>query len=167
MQTTLELRYRLEGDIDRLLIPVESTPRRADKLWQHICFEAFVAGEGALHGYCEFNFAPSAEWAVYRFSRYRDGMTAVEAAETPQISVRRENGRLTLDAVVDLAPVSVLRDSATLRLALCAVVEEVDHRLSYWALAHPAAKPDFHRAGGFTLVLPGVGSLSPRGRAQG
>jgi hypothetical protein len=166
-ETSLQLRYRLERDTARLLIPAESTPRRADKLWQHTCFEAFVAGEGVAHGYCEFNFAPSTEWAIYRFSGYREGMTVVEAVRAPQISVQRESGALSLAAVIDLAPVPALRGDPTLRLALCAVIEEADHRLSYWALAHPAAKPDFHHAGSFTLMLPGVDSLSARGRGQG
>jgi hypothetical protein len=162
--TSLQLRYRLEGDTARLLIPAESTPRRADNLWQHTCFEAFVAGESVAHGYCEFNFAPSTEWAIYRFSGYREGMTVVEAARAPQISVHGESGALCLTAIFDLAPVSVVRSDSTLRLALCAVVEEADHSLSYWALAHPATKPDFHHAGGLTLALPGVGSLSGCGQ---
>jgi hypothetical protein len=162
--TSLQLRYRLEGDIDRLLISAESTPRRADKLWQHTCFEAFVAGDSVAHGYCELNFAPSTEWAIYRFSGYREGMTVVEAERAPQISVHRESSALSLNAVIDLAPVPTLPGDSTLRLALCAVVEEVDHGLSYWSLAHPAAKPDFHHAGGFTLVLSGVGSLSGCGK---
>jgi hypothetical protein len=166
-ETSLQLRYRLEGDTARLLIPAETTPRRADNLWQHTCFEAFVTGEGVAHGYCEFNFAPSTEWAIYRFSAYREGIMVVEA-RAPQCAVQRESDALSLAAVIDLAPVSALRgDPTTLRLALCAVVEEADHRLSYWALAHPAAKPDFHHAGGFTLVLPGVDSLSAGGRGRG
>ena len=36
-----------------------------------------------------------------------------------------------------------------------AVVEETDGRLSYWALTHPAERPDFHHRDGFVLVLEG------------
>jgi hypothetical protein len=33
------------------------------------------------------------------------------------------------------------------------VVEEIDDRLSYWALAHPAERPDFHHPDGFVLQI--------------
>jgi len=39
--------------------------------------------------------------------------------------------------------------------AITAVIEEADGTKSYWALAHPAEKPDFHHPDGFVLELPG------------
>jgi hypothetical protein len=39
-------------------------------------------------------------------------------------------------------------------LGLSAVIEEMNGRLSYWALAHPPGKPDFHHADCFALELP-------------
>ena len=33
-------------------------------------------------------------------------------------------------------------------------IEETDGTLSYWALAHPSPKPDFHHPDGFVLELP-------------
>lgn len=141
----LELRYRLDGDIGRLLIPVGSTPRRADRLWQHTCFEAFFAGE-AQGPYFEYNLAPSEEWALYRFSAYREGATPVEPAHVPRIRSQASPRRLQLDAEID-APL------AAQRIALSAVVEDVDRRLSYWALVHPLARPDFHHPDAFALRL--------------
>src|SRR5262249_58246388 len=82
---TLALRYLLEGDIARLLVPAESAPQRADKLWQHTCFEAFVGTMGTAD-YCEFNFSPSTQWAAYRFTAYREGMAALDAIEAPRLS---------------------------------------------------------------------------------
>lgn len=38
--------------------------------------------------------------------------------------------------------------------AITAVIEETDGTKSYWALAHPAGKPDFHHPDGFVLELP-------------
>jgi hypothetical protein len=148
----LVIRYALHGRVDRLLIPAESTPRRADGLWQHTCFEAFVAnsvsaGDG---GYCEFNFSPSGEWAIYRFSAYREGMTPVEAAPL-SISVHRDATGMTLEAVVGRDALPAPGDS--LRLALSTVIEDAEQGLSYWALAHPLGKPDFHHAAGFALHL--------------
>ena len=41
-------------------------------------------------------------------------------------------------------------------LGISAVIEEQDGRLSYWALAHPPGKPDFHHRDCFALRLPPV-----------
>jgi hypothetical protein len=149
----LALRYALDGDLSRLLLPAHSAPRRADKLWQHTCFELFCAG-GATPAYYELNFSPSSEWAIYRFDTYRQGMSAVETQLAPQVSVHQRPGGLYMDAIVDISELSALRDCGALRVALSAVIEEAEGRLSYWALAHPGAKPDFHHAGGFVLSLP-------------
>jgi hypothetical protein len=40
----------------------------------------------------------------------------------------------------------------------CAVIEEEGGALSYWALAHPADKPDFHDPACFTATLPAPGN---------
>jgi hypothetical protein len=40
-----------------------------------------------------------------------------------------------------------------LRVGLSAVIEANDGTLSYWALKHPAAKPDFHHPDSFVLEL--------------
>jgi len=148
--TRLELRYRIEGNLEQILVPPELPPQRADKLWQHTCFEAFLRDAEAT-GYVELNFAPSSEWAMYQFSRYRTGMSNVEAPP-PHVCVHRGNSELQLDAVVDLVTLPWLVH-AQLKLALCAVIEEADHRMSYWALAHPAGKPDFHHADGFVVTI--------------
>ena len=42
---------------------------------------------------------------------------------------------------------------ADLGLGICAVVEDKAQVLSYWALKHPAEKPDFHHAGSFVVEL--------------
>ena len=39
-------------------------------------------------------------------------------------------------------------------LALSAVIEAEDGQKSYWALAHPSDKPDFHHPQSFVLELP-------------
>src|SRR5687767_1847903 len=71
---SLLLRYFVTGKMSDLRLPPVTAPARADELWQHTCFEAFVC---ALPGaaYYEFNFAPSTQWAAYRFSGYRSGMS--------------------------------------------------------------------------------------------
>jgi hypothetical protein len=80
-------------------------------------------------------------------------MQVLEVARPPRISVSHDASRLSLDAVIDLDPFPSLRSTPLLRLALSAVVEDAEHRRSYWALAHPPGKPDFHHADGFALSL--------------
>jgi hypothetical protein len=140
----LALRYVLDGDIERLLIPPRGEPRRANRLWEHTCFEAFLAGDG--EAYFEYNFSPSGQWALCRFDAYREGMTPVEPARAPRIATEAAPRRLRLDVAVEPA-------LAAQRIALAAVVEDADHRLSYWALAHPPGKPDFHHPAAFALKL--------------
>ena len=147
------LSYTLKGRIDRLKIPTPRPGRRAERLWEHTCFEAFVSG---INGpaYCEFNFAPSAEWAVYAFRRYRDGAALLLNEEpAPKITVRGTEDRLELDAAVHLDHLSLIKPNAPRRLALSAVIEDKDGRLSYWALKHPPGKPDFHHPDSFALAL--------------
>jgi hypothetical protein len=150
--TTLALRYALEGDLGRLRISPEGPSHRADKLWQHTCFEAFVAATGTT-GYIEFNFAPSTQWAAYRFGAYRAGMAAAELVRPPRLAVHPEQGSFVLDAIVELDTLPVMRRGSELRLALSAVIEDAQGHLSYWALKHPPGKPDFHHADGFDLAL--------------
>lgn len=147
----LEIQFALNGDIGRLRIPPECAPRRVDRLWQHSCFEAFVAAPGDER-YWEFNFAPSGEWAIYRFDSYRQGMTAIEAT-APIVTTTRSANNLVVNVFVDLNVFSDLKNCAKLRLALSAVIEDSDGGLSYWALAHPPGKPDFHHADSFALTL--------------
>jgi hypothetical protein len=41
-----------------------------------------------------------------------------------------------------------------LELSLTAVIDQVGQGVSYWALAHTGAEPDFHRRDSFRLRLP-------------
>ncbi len=147
----LQMTFRLDGDIPRIWVPSPGLPRIATPLWQHTCFEAFIAVEGQP-GYHEFNFAPSGEWAVYAFSGYRDGGPLANEMMRPHIAARATGGRLELDTLVRLDALSAIHPRASLRIGLSAVIEASDG-LSYWALRHPADKPDFHHADGFALLL--------------
>src|SRR6185437_10246771 len=94
--------------------------------------------------------APSSEWAAYGFSGYREGMATLELP-TPRIQVRRGDEAFELDVVVDLA--GFLAPDVW-RLAISAVIEERSGAKSYWALAHPDGRPDFHAEAGFVARLP-------------
>jgi hypothetical protein len=149
--TELRIAYRLDGDISRIAISRPVAPRIGKELWRHTCFEVFIAIEGQ-DAYHEINFSPSREWTVYAFDSYRDGGPLTDAAMRPDITVRSTESRLELDAVVRLDRLSPLHSRALLHVGPSAVIEAADS-FSYWALRHPADKPDFHQADGFALRL--------------
>jgi hypothetical protein len=152
----LKLTFCLRGDIARIRLPPAALPRFATELWQHTCFEAFVGIEGQP-AYHEFNFAPSGEWAVYAFSDYRQGRSA-RAESQPLTSVDVTDARLELKAVLGLGTLSAEHRDGALRIGLSAVIEAVDGTRSYWAIRHPADRPDFHHVGSFALRF---GSSNP------
>ena len=149
----LILWYQVVGDIDQLQLPAQHRSAHTDGLWQHTCFEAFIRAEGARN-YLELNFSPSSEWAVYRFDDYRRGMTAIEPPHVPKILCRRREARLEADIDVHL---SGLLPQENLQLALAVVLEDLQGRISYWALKHPPGNADFNHDAGFALTLPRAG----------
>jgi hypothetical protein len=152
-----------------LVIPDEVPPVRTDGLWQTTCFEAFLKSGGS-DAYLELNFSPSLAWAAYSFDRYREGMKALPMRLDPEIIAypppplwKRMWHRLRhlrvakpmsdyyfLSAEFDVSPFL----SEPIMLGLSAVIEETDGTKSYWALAHPPGKPDFHDPACFALELP-------------
>jgi hypothetical protein len=147
----LSLEFRLRGDLEQLRFPEPRAPVRADGLWRHSCFEVFIRAAGAA-SYWEYNLSSSRAWAAYQFSGYREGMMPLMKGAPPSIDSRLEADSLSLDAVLDLG--WLLRSTAgDLSLGIAAVVEDRARVLSYWALKHPAEKPDFHHAEGFVFAL--------------
>ena len=149
----VSLRYELEGDTAALVIPELSNPSRADELWKHTCFELFVRRTDG-DGYLEFNLSPTGEWAAYAFDGYRAGMADIGAIKAVPIGTRLMDRFFTLKAEIDLSGVSGLTMDAPWTVAVTSVIEAADGAKSYWALAHPQGKPDFHHADGFVLNLP-------------
>lgn len=140
----LVARYRLVGAPAGVKWPQPQAPERADELWRTTCFEAFLAA--ANGGYHELNFSPSTAWAVYRFDGYRAGMRASDDLGVPRIETGEGGGRHELAASFRTCPNAA-------RLGLCAVIEDLDGTKSWWALAHPAGRPDFHHAACFAFDL--------------
>ncbi|MGB5132724.1 MAG: DOMON-like domain-containing protein [Steroidobacteraceae bacterium] len=141
----LALYYCLAGNIGRLR--ESDAGERADALWQHTCFEAFLQ---PVHGqgYLEFNFTPAGVWAAYRFDSRRLGMQSLELPRPPVIAVIRGS---QLEVTVQLA---LPAGFAASRIGLMAVLEDDAGGLSFWALAHPGPRPDFHDPAGFLLEIP-------------
>lgn len=156
LPSRLSLAYRAAGRIADLALAPPAAPLFTDGLWRTSCFEAFLKPEGG-EGYIELNVAPSSEWAAYAFSGYRDGMAPLPIA-TPRIEALRSDHAFELDVTLDLAHAL---PPGPCRLALAAVIEETSGAKSYWALAHPDGRPDFHHAAGFVAMLPSLAAQKP------
>ena len=139
----LWLRFVVAGDVDRIVWPAEKLQGRTDDLWRHTCFEAFVATDD---GYVEYNLSPSSQWASYRFDGPRAGMRLADEVATVE-GMDGASDLVALEARIELP-------HGAKRLGLSAVIESVDGDISYWALAHPSARPDFHHPDSFVLDLP-------------
>ena len=147
--TGLRIRYRIEGTTARLRLSLPGAARRTDGLWQHTCFEAFLKAD-ASDNYYEFNFAPSGEWAAYRFGGRRIDPTSPQMPAHALAFKRSPEG---CELIADI-PIRALPDLATatgVRAGLSAVVESEDGSLSWWALAHAGDEPDFHDPSTFVL----------------
>jgi len=142
---SLFLSYVVTGKLNEIRMPPVVANSRSDELWQHTCFEAFVRGSAGA-GYYEFNFAPSTQWAAYRFGGYRTGMRVASEINPPVIKVNANDDCYTLQVLLELGRLSDLPPNGPWRLGLSALIEDTSGCKSYWALTHPPGKPDFHHA---------------------
>lgn len=141
----LVLSYIVAGTMSDILMPAVVAATRSDDLWQHTCFEAFVRAAPDAE-YYEFNFAPSTQWAAYRFSGYRSGKRVADEIDPPHIEVQSGPQSCTLRASLDLSRLPALVRTVSWQFGMSAMIEDTSGHKSYWALAHPPGKPDFHHA---------------------
>lgn len=164
----LRFSFDLTGHMADILIPVtpvtipSTTPERADGLWRHTCFEAFISAHGD-DAYYEFNFSPGRQWAAYAFSAYRQAEPTIQP-NPPEIRVRISADRLQLAATLmpDTLPKTI--HESVLDIGLSAVIETTGNhpdRHSYWALHHPTERPDFHDRRSFVLQIPTLPITAP------
>jgi len=148
----ITLDYSLIGDLAPLAIPRRAASARAERLWEHTCFEAFIAPAGGAR-YYELNFSPSTEWAAYEFDGYRQGMRPLALAVPPAVRVAETKSELRVTAGIELGG---LADAPwPWRIGVTAVVEDRGGNRAFYALLHPREKPDFHDAAAFTVLLDG------------
>ena len=135
-----------------LAIPApEETPGRKDRLWEGTCLELFLGAKGS-EAYREFNLSPSGNWNVFRFTSYRAGMLEEEAFTSLPFAVRIGQDALELSLELDVG--KILPKNEAIEAGVAVVVKTVKGGTSYWALAHPGPRPDFHRREGFALTIP-------------
>ncbi len=145
----LTLRYEVQGAIDLLAIPTSKVPIETDYLWQHTCFEAFIAVEED-EAYHEYNFSPSGDWAAYAFNDYRK-QKSWRAQDASAIHCAISEDQLVLTAVIAHRNLPENPLNKSYRLGLSTVLKTKADDLSYWSLFHPSGAPDFHHRSSFTL----------------
>jgi hypothetical protein len=159
----LELRFTLTWpNGDPLRIPAPLPAAATDGLWQHTCMEMFVA-TGLDDRYDEYNFSPSGHWAHYRFASERvrcataDHPDNTDPPQALPIHCASQLNGLVLTATVPMAVLPRAQGHTASQqgwlVGLSAVLEHSDGHLSYWALHHPRAQPDFHHPAGRVLRL--------------
>ena len=152
----LAFTFQVDGDLSFIDVPPPRPPRLAHQLWEHTCFEAFIAADDAAP-YHELNFSPSGEWAGYAFRSYREIAGVADDGLAPRIVVRPGVDRLEVETSLALERLSPPYRHATLRLGLSAVIEDIDGQRSYWSLRHPPGQPDFHHVEALALRLEPAG----------
>jgi hypothetical protein len=148
---TLRLSYKLTGDLTQIRVPKAQNSTAVDGLWQHTCFELFIAVEGEAN-YHEFNFSPSGQWAAYAFSDYRV-ISEWTLSQKPTITFVQTKEYLNLVVVIPVNDLDQSIAGKPIELGITAVIEANDGGHSYWALHHPLTHPDFHHREGFILSL--------------
>jgi hypothetical protein len=149
-ENLLTISYNLLGDIQQVDIALPQTPARKHELWQDTCFEFFLGAKNSS-GYWEFNLSPAGHWNIYRFDNYRQGMKEETAFTTLPFIVKQvaESFNLILD--VDLA--KIIPVEQPVEVAITTVIKSTNGDVTYWALSHKGAEPDFHLRESFILEL--------------
>ncbi|WP_141732111.1 DOMON-like domain-containing protein [Oligoflexus tunisiensis] len=145
----LELRYRVQGPIDDLALPmIVVNPQFRDELWTTTCLEIFLQ-EAGQPAYEEWNFSPSGNWAYYHFQSYRQPSGEAQRLQPlePLLWIRNDH-QLLLQVKIPL-PQAFTTDRHELRYGLTAVLHFKSGEKQYWALHHAGDKPDFHRPESF------------------
>lgn len=146
----LVIDFALTGDLESIVIPsLGTSSERADRLWETTCFECFFS-QVAIKEYWEVNLSPAGSWNYYSFTDYRQGMNEVAEVGLLRVQSSLADNVLSLSAAIPL-PARLANED--LAIGVCSVVKEKAGPTQYWALAHPAERPDFHDRRSFTITL--------------
>jgi hypothetical protein len=133
-------------------------PERRDGLWQATCFELFFRQPGR-RSYWEANISPNGCWNLGYFASYRQTCGDRPEIPPPECSLARGDRHFHFTCRLVLPPLALVGE--TLELGVATVLAGVDGSTGYWALSHPADRPDFHDPLSFGL------RLSPCDRGDG
>jgi hypothetical protein len=147
----LAIRYALVGPRAGLMLPSPvDRPARKHGLWNETCFECFLAVKGSPR-YWEFNLSPAGHWNVYGFAAYRQGMQEETGFASLPFDVAAHPNVFALSLELDLE--RILPAGLALEVAISAVIQHADGKVTAWALTHGGPQADFHRRDAFVMEL--------------
>ncbi len=141
----LHLNYQLSSpSFSEILIPsLNSSNRFLDGLWEHTCFECFLASP-QNESYVEYNFSPSGDYAMYAFSSYRERKPpTLFSLSAPQILSIKHKNKLEMQIKIP---------NHAGKMGLTAVIEKKKGNKEYFALTHHKERPDFHDPASFQML---------------
>jgi hypothetical protein len=145
------LSYTVHSPIKELCVPDPADrPLRKGGLWEETCLEFFLATKDSPR-YWEINLSPSGHWNVYRFSAYREAVQEEAAFTSLPFRVKRGKDLFLLDLELHLD--RIIHSETPLQAGISAVLKLRSGEMTYWALSHPAQRPDFHRRESFIAEL--------------
>ena len=127
-----------------------TSPTRRDNLWQETCFEFFLSPQPS-QAYWEFNLSPSGNWNVYHLDSYRQGLRAELAFADLPFFVKHSAHQFSLNIQIDLSPLVPIKQA--IDLGITTVIKTKRGEITYWALKHCGAKPDFHLRESFVATF--------------
>ena len=99
---SLVLHYLVSGEISALRLPPVMRGRTHRRAVAAYLLRGIRPSLCQAPAYYEFNFAPSTQWAAYRFDGYRAGMRASTDTGAPRIAVQSARQSFTLQATLEL-----------------------------------------------------------------
>lgn len=150
-KNSIQISYQLLGNINNVnLTQPSANASRKDKLWESTCLELFIAKPGNTD-YWEYNLSPSKDWAVFRFTDYRENKTDDLTILDIDIETRIDNS--TLFELNSSLPLPDTLRGHSLCVGISAVIQDNSGDVYYYALDHLNQQPDFHDRNSFTITL--------------
>lgn len=147
----IQITYNLQ-DLNTLIeFNDTSENERVVGLWESTCFELFILSPSGK--YYEFNFSPSGNWNIFYFESYRSDLKEAIDCPTPLIDVRAHKEK-KIHLTYDLFELpNGFFEMGKMKVGITAVLEDNKKSKSFWSLAHPKDKADFHSPIGMTIKL--------------
>ncbi len=143
---TLQLNYQISGNLENLILAqINQKIKRADKLWQNTCFEAFLKLKDSPE-YIELNLSPFSAYNAYLFTGYRQGMQEIKIADINMDSAMLKN-QYSFNAEIKFAE-SYFFES----FSMTAILKLQSTKTTHWAITHASKKADFHLPDSFILL---------------
>jgi hypothetical protein len=132
---------------------------RKDELWKTTCFELFFGVPGS-ESYWEINLSCEGFWNAFAFDQYRTRKKEEERIFLSEFQTHFPEDGFELSATLDLSQIQPQLqqdgfdlDRGNLEASATAVIEDRSGELSYCALKHAGAQPDFHLRDSFVLHI--------------